>query len=161
MYARCRWAEYLCGMQQEESVVILQIITLIGLAVNTVFDTKSRKISLVVVGVTAFCGLCWRMGEGSLFTWEVLWGLVPGLLWFLLARVTGESVGYGDAWVLLAVGIVLGGSDTLLMCTAAVFLAGIIALVLLVFFHKNRKYQMPFLPFLMAGYLCVCVIQYL
>ncbi len=142
-------------------MMILLIITLIGLVVNTILDAKSRKISLVVAGITGACGLCWRLAEGSLLTWDVLLGLLPGMLWFLLARATKESVGYGDAWVLLAAGIVLGGEDMLYMCTAAIFLAGIIALILIVVFHKSKKYQMPFLPFLMVGYLCVCARQFL
>ncbi|MCC8168655.1 MAG: prepilin peptidase [Clostridiales bacterium] len=142
-------------------MVILQIIILTGLAVNTFFDAKSRNISLIVVGITAACGLCWRLATGSLFTQDVLMGLLPGIIWLLLAKVTRESVGYGDAWVLLAAGLVLGGNDMLLMCTVAIFLAGIIALVLLVFFHKGGKYEMPFMPFLMVGYICVFAVQYL
>ena len=142
-------------------MVILQIITLIGLIVNTILDARSRRISLIAAGVTAACGLCWRLAEGSLLSWNVLLGLLPGVLWLLLAKATKESVGYGDAWVLLAAGIVLGGEDMFFMCTAAIFLAGVIALILLVFFHKSKKYQMPFLPFLMVGYLCVCARRFI
>ncbi len=140
-------------------LIIIKIIVFVGLIVNTVIDAKKRQISLVVTALIGICGLCWRILDASLFTTDVLLGLVPGLLWFIMAKATNESLGYGDAWVLIAAGFVLGGSDMLLMCSVAIFIAGICALVLLTVFRKGRKYQMPFMPFLMAGYICVCAMQ--
>jgi prepilin signal peptidase PulO-like enzyme (type II secretory pathway) len=65
--------------------------------------------------------------------------------------MTGQKVGYGDGLLLLALGCYLVWEDMLLMCMAAVFCGGIWGLVLMIFFHKNKDYEIPFVPFLFLG----------
>ncbi len=128
------------------------LVNMLSLIANSIYDWRMRRVSLILVGVTAAAGLAWRVGTGNLFAWDVLWGLLPGVVILLLAMLTRESIGYGDGWVLLASGIGLGGTYMLTMCVIAFVAAGLWSLVLIVCFHKGRKYEMPFLPFLLLGY---------
>ena len=78
-------------------------------------------------------------------------GSVPGLVFFALSRITGGAIGSGDALILLLAGILTGWRQVLLLCTAAFFLAVIPALILLLRRRGNKKTELPFLPFLLAG----------
>jgi leader peptidase (prepilin peptidase)/N-methyltransferase len=125
-----------------------------GLAVNGIMDIRSREISLWITGIYAAAGLLWRFCAGTL-TWEILFSLIPGILCLGAAKLTGEKVGYGDGFLLLALGCYLVWEDMLLLCMAAVICGGIWGLVLIIFFHKNKDYEIPFVPFLFLGDLIV------
>lgn len=134
--------------------IVLIFANISGLLINAISDLRTREISLAVVGVTGACGIICRVIMLSDITTDAALGLIPGLICLTLARMTKESIGYGDGWVLLGTGIGMGGQYMLSMCMMALFAAGLFALVLIVCFHKGRKYQLPLVPFLLLGYLC-------
>ena len=88
---------------------------------------------------------------------EYIYAFIPGLICFLLGYWTKESIGYGDAGLLCALGMLYSFENIVFICMTAVVLAGITGLILLVVFHKNGKYEIPFVPFLWMGWLFLLV----
>lgn len=127
-------------------------LELSGLLINGVLDLKTKQISLWVTTIYGAVGILWQIYFGTM-TWEFAFSLVPGILCLLAAWATKERVGYGDGYLLIATGCYLGWEDMLLLCMMAVISAGIWALILCVLFHKGKDYEIPFVPFMLIGYM--------
>lgn len=134
---------------------IVTILVMAALIFNSYLDLRRREISLLAAGVIAAAGIVDMIAGREVGALELMLGLLPGGLCFLLARLTNEGIGYGDAWMLLALGVVSGGEKMLLLSITAIMAAGICAAVLLIFFHKGAKYELPFVPFLLLGFIWV------
>ena len=82
----------------------------------------------------------------------ILTGVIPGCIGLLLAWMTREAFGYGDAFLILGCGISLGLAGCMELVVWAFFFSGIWSLVLLVLRRADRKREIPFVPFLMMGF---------
>ncbi len=69
----------------------------------------------------------------------------PGIFLLLISRVSGEAVGEGDGWLLLALGMWMTLSQILFVLTLGSLFCAVCAVA------AGRK-EMPFVPFLTAAY---------
>lgn len=151
-----------------------KFLTLFIFAVCTYTDIRYRKIygwSLVLYGILAMGGRI--LGRAAVNTGlmgtdaglvlnaaaelasDLIIGLLPGLFCIAISWISRQSLGYGDSILIAVSGISLGLLTCLHLLLTALFFAGVIGLVLLVFFRKGRKYDMPFAPFLFLGMMLV------
>lgn len=86
-------------------------------------------------------------------------GLLPGIFMLILAWSTRESIGYGDGLVILGMGCFYALGEIMGIVMIAITIAGITALGLLVFGHKNRRSEFPFVPFLLGAHLVMWGLQ--
>ena len=82
-------------------------------------------------------------------------GAVLGILFFFVSRFTKQAIGYGDSWLILILGVHLGLSLALQVLLLASFVAGVSSLFLLMRSHWNKSISIPFVPFMVLGYLGV------
>lgn len=102
-----------------------------------------------IVIVSLFCK------EESIYS--KIGGALIGILFFAVSRCTKEAIGYGDSWIILNLGIVLGLYKLIQVVFWAAFAAGIFSLFLL-WKHKWKKREtVPFVPFLTFACLGVMV----
>lgn len=128
-------------------------VVVTGMLILSVIDIKWRKIPVrllmifsgVIIGITLF--------DGDLDCWLLIGGIGIGILFFIVSKLTNESIGYADSWMILLLGICQGFWGLLGTLTDAMFLLAIISLALIVVKSKMRKSRLPFLPFLTAGYI--------
>lgn len=80
-------------------------------------------------------------------------GAALGILFFFVSRFTKQAIGYGDSWLILILGIHLGLSLALQVLLLASFVAGVSSLFLLMRSHWNKSINIPFVPFMVLGYL--------
>lgn len=151
-----------------------KLLTLSVFAVCAYTDIKYRKVygwSLVLYGILAAGGRI--LGRAAMSTGlmgidvdlvlnaaaelakDLIIGLLPGLFCILVSWISRQALGYGDSALITVSGISLGAPDCLQLLLTALSFAGVIGLVLLVFFRKGRKYDMPFVPFLFLGMMMV------
>lgn len=102
-------------------------------------DIKERQVSLVVIGELGGTGLLWGLVSGQPPE------LLPGLLLLAAGFFSKEQVGYGDGWLLLALGMWLPGSKLFFL----LFLGILAAALSGVLFHKK---ELPLVPYLTAAY---------
>ncbi len=106
----------------------------------SVEDIKERKLCLMVIlelGVTGlFHSVCTKVAPA----------LLPGFFLLLLGRTSGEKIGYGDGYLVLALGMWMTGSEIwrMIACGALLCVASAACL---------EKQELPFVPFLTAAYL--------
>lgn len=121
----------------------------------SILDVRTKKIPIILlVGmsilVVIFMGV--RMEQS---TYSTLGGLLIGVVFCLISRLTREKIGYGDSWILLMLGGYLGWKKILVLMAAAFFLAGMFSVVGIIWRKWNRTVSIPFVPFLTAAYIGV------
>ncbi|HEX3076805.1 MAG TPA: prepilin peptidase [Lachnospiraceae bacterium] len=135
--------------------VLLNIFTILFLMTLAVIDMKERKIPCVVLSISFLIALLSTVLVKHGITTEQLCGMTIGFLFILISFVTRGQLGLGDGITVVITGVVIGFWDNLLMVLYALFAAGITAIILIVFKRSNRKERIPFLPFLLLGYIVV------
>lgn len=91
--------------------------------------------------------------EGGALLW--LGGAGVGALFLAVSRISDEALGYGDSWLILFLGILLGLRDILWLLSMAFMLSGAFSIVLLMRNRYSRKMSFPFVPFLALAYMGV------
>lgn len=123
------------------------------LIVHAVMDIRKKKINLIVTGCCLTAGVLWQVFGEETAGYDVLLSLIPGLLLLAAACLTEQKIGYGDGWVITAVGVWTGFRDIFLILTNGMIACAICSGFLLALKKVRRGDSLPFVPFLLAGWI--------
>lgn len=126
------------------------IVLFLGL--NAWRDARRREISLISAAIFGAAGLLFCVCRGGSI-WQRMVSLVIAGCFLGLSVLTRGEIGMGDGVLLAALGTVLDVEEFLTMLLLGLLGSSIWALVLLAVFRKGRKTEIPFVPFLLLGYL--------
>lgn len=131
--------------------MINEVFTLVFLGINSWFDMKKKEISLAAVGIFGLLGLLISLHDGGL-SWDFLIpaGISGGVIG--LSIVTGGAVGMGDGLVLMALATMLRSGKFMAVLFMGLLSCAVCSLVLLLVFRKGRDWEIPFIPFVLLGY---------
>jgi leader peptidase (prepilin peptidase)/N-methyltransferase len=136
--------------------LINQLILLIPLFIASVIDVKKKDISMLLILICGALSLFTKVipavfsGDPQNMT-ELILSVSPGLMMLLISRISGQSLGYGDGLMALAVGPIFGFEKMALGLMIALFLSSILSIALLVAKKAGKKTTIPFLPFITLG----------
>ena len=116
-------------------------------------DIKYKKINGYICLVMIMVSFLIRVKIKQDANFTILLDLIPGLLMYVLSKLSPRSIGEGDALVLIFIGSVVGYMKEMQFLIISVFLAGLIALILFVLKKVDRDTKLPFVPFLSVGVL--------
>lgn len=128
-----------------------EIVVGIWLGIQAYWDFKYKEIPLWFSILGAAAGLVFCIYEERTVI-SVLYACIPGFVALVFSWMTKEVMGYGDGIVMLVLGSFMPLKQLLSVGLIAFSLAGAVALVLLVIFHKRGNYKMAFIPFLAVAY---------
>ena len=131
---------------------------LTGLGLSSVIDIKIRKVSLKIVGIMFVVGCMLRIMQENFLELALLIGLLPGIVCLLLSWLTKGEIGAGDGCMRLALGAFMDFWEVFSVFTVAISLVGVVALILMLRFHKGKKYEIPFIPFLFLGCFVIKIV---
>jgi leader peptidase (prepilin peptidase)/N-methyltransferase len=134
--------------------LVQTVVVLTGLFVNSISDLKKKEIMIKVTLLYGVFGVVSKIITGFDGK-DFLLAMVPGIICMALAFATREQIGYGDAWILLATGCCICSADLFGVCMLAFAGIGLVALFLYVVLHKKGTFELPFVPFVFAGTICV------
>lgn len=77
-------------------------------------------------------------------------GLIPGAALLLAGKWSRGQIGAGDGLLVMVMGIYLGLWETTGILFYASVAAGMAGLFLMLVLKKNRRYEIPFIPFLLV-----------
>ena len=121
------------------------------LAICTYTDVKNGYIYTGVCVVNIFAALVVHLME-SAFDWSnVAVGAAVGILVMIIAILSKEKIGKGDAWVISTLGVILGGTTTTSVLFWASLLGCIYSVVGIMIGRIKAKDKMVFMPFVFAG----------
>ena len=118
-------------------------------------DLRSKKIKNSYLWLGGIAGIISKIMDivfDNCSFKEWLWALFPGMLLLVVAKATREKIGMGDGWVILILGNFLSVVEILYVFQTALLVIIVISIVLLCGKKIDRKYEIPFLPFLWAAY---------
>ena len=99
--------------------------------------------------------LGWDLGPYLVSPMAALIGLfLGGGLFFLVAFLSKGGMGGGDIKLIAMIGAFTGWKAVLLTIFISALAGSAIGIILMLFFGKNRKFPVPFGPFLAVGALC-------
>ena len=136
-------------------IEMTRAMLLLLLFAGAVWDIKKREIPLLLPVFGFGIGLLLRILAGFGSVAVLAAGCLPGLILLTAGCLSKEAVGYGDGAMLVCAGIFLPFSETLMLLVLSLLLAAVGAGILLAAKKMKRKETLPFLPFLLAGYVAV------
>ena len=146
-------------MNEKAWMVIKEIVLLVGLGIMSVEDIRKKGIKRLWLIGLGIVGLIFTVADAEVLCVSFLLRFVPGVVFVLLAWATREQIGMGDALLILVMGWYLNAIELVDVCLLAFFIAGLVALVLLVVIKKSKKFELPMVPFIFAGYVVMlCLV---
>ena len=140
-------------------MVIKEVVLLAGLGIMRVEDIRKKGIKRLWLIGLGIVGLIFTIADAEVLCVSFLLRFVPGVVFVLLAWATREQIGMGDALLILVMGWYLNAIELVDVCLLAFFIAGLVALVLLVVIKKSKKFELPMVPFIFAGYVVMlCLV---
>lgn len=122
------------------------------LLIQGMIDLRYKEIPVWISVAGAVVGIVISLLEKREML-SILLAILPGVIALLFAKVSRETIGYGDGVLFLVMGMYMSWEEVLEIVILAFGIAGVCALILIVVFQKKRNYQIPFVPFLAASYL--------
>lgn len=131
---------------------------LILLLAGAVIDIRYHKIpvNLLIFGGTG--AILHHLIYREMNFFIILGGAGAGILFLLLSKVTEEGLGYGDSWAILILGTYLGLWKLLSVLFVAFLLLSVSAMIVLCVKKMSRFVALPFMPYLLAGYVAVILV---
>lgn len=123
------------------------------LGLYTVEDIRKKRISVRYMWIFGAAGIAINLFQKSISVPDMLWGAAVGAVLVALSLLTRGSIGLGDGFLLMTAGVFLGGGRVLELLFISLLYAAFISLVMMVFRKWKRKREIPFVPFLLLGYL--------
>lgn len=94
-------------------------------------------------------------------TWESrLGGAMIGVVLLLFGYFSKEAIGLADGILILVCGVAFGLYETMMLCFFATVYAGGCSVVLLLAGKVGKKSRIPFLPFVLLGYITMRLFLY-
>ncbi|MCH5333023.1 MAG: hypothetical protein J1D89_03610 [Agathobacter sp.] len=137
--------------------IIRNAVGFAGLLFLGLEDIRRKELVSLQILIMGALGLVLSFLCGAWKEPGMLLSYLPGIVFLLIAYVGRECIGYGDGLVILCLGAYLSPGQIFELCMAALTLAGLVALGLMLAAHKGRRTTLPFVPFLLAGYVIVMV----
>lgn len=96
------------------------------------------------------------LGDISLFS--RFGGAAFGIVLLFFCRFSGEAMGMADGILILICGVAFGLYETVALSFFAALYAGCFSGILLITHKAGRKSRIPFLPFLLLGYITMALL---
>lgn len=129
-----------------------QICILTFLGINSWKDIRAREVSLLTIGIFGIAGMVRACFLGTV-SMDLVWTACMGTAVIVLSIISKGAVGMGDGFLLLALGTVISFAELLSAFLLGLFLCGFWGILVLLLSGKGKKTEMPFVPFLMLGYI--------
>lgn len=133
------------------------IVITIFLILSTLIDLRKKEVNISLCISVALVGLIYEIFISKTDILSIILGILPGIFLMLTSIVTNEEIGKGDAAILSTIGIFLGLKKTIWVLIYALFSTIIIGGILLLIRKKNKKYKIPFVPFILFSYIALCI----
>lgn len=137
--------------------IFIKIAVLNYLAFETYEDLKKKTVSVSSIIVFSAAGTIVNLFGKNISLLNMFLGLAVGAGVMIIGKIMNDGIGIGDGAILSSVGIIIGGKQCLLLFFVAIMAAAFISLVLLLLKKVKLKQQLPFVPYILAGYIFLLV----
>ena len=129
---------------------ISEVILLAGMGVAALEDYRTKEVSVILMSALYSLGLIVGVLGGKLTWFTLLSSIATGIVFLVIACLTGEAIGYGDGLLFAVTGLHLGLWENLLLIMGLFLASGMLALFLFVIKRKKGKETLPLIPILLV-----------
>ena len=115
-------------------------------------DVRKKRIDILPLLAFSVIGAIYQTVTRALTIPEICGRMLLGVGLLGIAKMTGESLGYGDGLLFLVTGIYLGGWDNCSLLMTSLVLAFVFAIIQILVRKKSAKSEIPFVPFVLSAY---------
>lgn len=134
---------------------ILKLGLLAFLAAAAFADLHSRSLNLIMLCISFTAGFLLQTVLGQLSVWEILGGSALGGASAAVSFLSSQAIGYGDSFAIGVCGAWLGLFESIFLLLCAFLIMAVFGIVMLALKKAKPKDSLPFMPFLLAGYIAV------
>lgn len=142
-----------------ETEFLIRLFFGMALTAFALWDHKNKNLPLMPVFYLLAAGILFVCIKETDDLQNTLWGVGIGVALCGIAKLTGGSIGIGDGLLTLLTGIYMGGVFTFLCLCFAFLFSAVAALYLISFKKKGKRDSLPFVPFMLAGYIMTNWLQ--
>ncbi len=133
--------------------IVIRACTGLMLTAGAVQDIYMKRIyTWIIAAAGIIAAVCIPFCPGISLP-ERMTGVLVGIFVCLLSRVTGGKIGFGDGLVLCVTGLALGFWRNMELFAVSLLAAALVSIALILLRKANRKTRIPFVPFLLFGYI--------
>ena len=126
----------------------------------TAFDdiktNQVRMLEIIVFGILGvFVNIVWPVKSFG----SIICGILVGIVLYIFSIFSNEKIGKGDCFIIMVSGLYLGFIDVLVLIWISSLLALIYGLIKIKRLKKDSNYEIPFVPFLLSGFLLMYAIH--
>ena len=122
-------------------------------------DMKSMQVKVREILIFAFIGIAFNIIFRPYSLLSVAGGVMIGCVVLLFSYFSNEKIGIGDSLIIIVTGLFLGFADTLLLLWVSTIMAAIFGMIFIKKYGKEKDYEIPFVPFLLMGYLLIYMVK--
>ncbi len=127
------------------------IIAVVCISILAIADIKEKAVPCVFLAVFGMIAVIYIVMRGEKEWLSILYSLIPGVFLLMVSLCTKESIGYGDGWAVMALGLLIEAEACFITVCIGLFVSAFFSLILLVLHKVSGKSRLPFLPFLTVG----------
>ena len=128
---------------------MIQLIIFLGII--SIVDISTKKIPVILLIIMGIAGGVYIIsGDKSVINTVI--SIIPGGILLMMAFLTKEQIGYGDAVVVTLMGLFVSVDIVCSSLVMGLTIAGIVSVIYIVIKRADRNKQIAFTPFLLFGY---------
>lgn len=127
------------------------VVAIVCMAVLAVRDIREKEVPVAFLALFGLASVSYVILRREQQWMSVAYSLIPGVFLLAVSLCTRESVGYGDGWAVMALGLWIGMEGCFIALCLGLVLSAVCSVVLLVLHKVNGKSRLPFLPFITIG----------
>lgn len=132
--------------------MVTYLIVMFMLIYESVIDIRYKKIDVraaIAACIVSILIGCIFYGHPVI---NILYGIIFGGFLIMLAWVSKQRIGYGDAVVFMVLGMCLEPVRVLWILWSSMVMAGVYGMVKIIVFNKSRSLALPYVPFVTIVY---------
>ena len=137
---------------------VIETGLLVLLGVSAEMDFKNRALGLNFLCISFTVGFVLETACASLSLWEMLLGPAVGALLGLISHLSRGAVGKGDAFMAAVCGAWLGFFKNVFLLLCSFLIMAVFGMGALVLRKAKVKDSLPFIPFMLAGYVVLLAV---
>lgn len=137
--------------------ITFKLILLILLVYSSYTDIYKKHVMMAPVYIcliAVFLEMLIPAGDES---FSVI-GIIPGVVLLICSYMTKGAIGEGDAYLTGVIGLMMGIENAVLIILVGSVLAAVFSVFEIKIRKKGKKDVIPFVPFILTGYLGVLII---
>lgn len=128
-------------------------LVMLFLIFESVVDIKKREISITASVIISLIAVLLIVFAKDIHILSMVFGLSEGILLMILSHASKEQIGFGDGIILCATGLILGWKDNLTMFFFSCLICALFSICLMTIKKADKRTKIPFVPFMVPGFI--------